>query len=93
MNIKFKISKYVFKPILATIMMSVCSYAIYLLIAGIIPGKIATIISIGMAVIIYITAVVALKIFTKEEILMIPYGQKIYKILEKLGVYKEKEIA
>ena len=93
MDIKFKISKYVIKPIIATIMMSVCSYAIYLLISGIIPGKIATIISIGMAVIIYITAVVALKIFTKEEILMIPYGQKIYKVLEKLGIYKEKEIA
>lgn len=93
MDIKFKISKYIIKPIIATIMMSVCSYAIYLLISGIIPGKIATIISIGMAVIIYITAVVALKIFTKEEILMIPYGQKIYKVLEKLGIYKEKEIA
>lgn len=92
MDIKFKISKYIIKPIIATIMMSVCSYAIYLLISGIIPGKIATIISIGMAVIIYITAVVALKIFTKEEILMIPYGQKIYKVLEKLGIYKEKEI-
>lgn len=93
MDIKFTFSKYVIKPILATIIMSVCSYAIYLVIKGIIFGKIATIIAIGSAVIIYILAIVALKVFTKEEILMIPYGQKIYKLLEKFGIYtKEKEI-
>lgn len=93
MDIKFIFSKYVIKPILATIIMSVCSYAIYLVIKGIIFGKIATIIAIGSAVIIYILAIVALKVFTKEEILMIPYGQKIYKLLEKFGIYtKEKEI-
>lgn len=92
MDIKFTFSKYVIKPILATIIMSVCSYAIYLVIKGIIFGKIATIIAIGSAVIIYILAIVALKVFTKEEILMIPYGQKIYKLLEKFGIYtKEKE--
>ena len=47
--------------------MSVCSYAIYLVIKGIIFGKIATIIAIGSAVIIYILAIVALKVFTKRR--------------------------
>ena len=93
MNIKFTFSKYIIKPILATIIMSVCSYAIYLVIKGIIFGKIATIIAIGSAVIIYILAIVALKVFTKEEILMLPYGQKIYKLLEKFGIYKEEKEA
>ena len=54
-------------------------------------GKMATIIAILVAIIIYIISVVALKIFTKEEIFMIPYGQKLYKILEKLGIYKKTE--
>ena len=93
MDIKFKFSKYILKPIFATIIMAICSYAIYLGINSIIPGKIATIIAIGTAVIIYAVALIALKVFTKEEIFMIPYGQKIYKILEKLGIYKAEKIA
>lgn len=92
-NIKFKFSKYIFKPIIATIIMSVCSYAIYLGISSIISERIATIISLGMAVIIYILAVVALRIFTREEIFMIPYGQKIYNLLEKYGIYKKEKDA
>ncbi len=93
MDIKFGISKYLIKPILATLIMAVCSYAIYLGISSIITEKLATIISIGMAIVIYVLAVVSLKIFTKEEIYMIPYGQKIYKLLEKIGIYKEEKEA
>ena len=92
-KIRFSFSKYIVKPIISTIIMSVCSYSIYLGISSIFSAKVATILAIGSAVVVYILAIVALKIFTKEEIHMIPYGQKIYKILEKLGVYKEKEIA
>lgn len=93
MNIKFSFLKYIIKPCFATGIMSVCSYAIYLGIRGIILGKIATIIAITSAVIIYILAIIALKIFTKEEILMIPYGQKIYKILERVGIYTNEKQA
>ncbi len=92
MDIKFSFSKYIIKPIIATIIMSVCSYAIYLGIKCIIIEKIATILAIGIAVIIYVLAIVALKIFTKEEIYMIPYGQKIYSLLEKFGIYKEENM-
>ena len=88
MDIKFRFSKYIFKPILATIIMSVCSYSIYLGISGIFSGKVATILAIVSAVIVYILAIVTLK---KEEIHMIPYGQKIYKLLEKIGIYKEEK--
>lgn len=105
-DIKFSFSKYIFKPVIATIIMSVCSYAIYLGINSIFPekvvtildmnisiAKIATILAIGLAVIIYALAIVALKIFTKEEIYMIPYGQKIYRLLVKFGIYKEEKIS
>lgn len=88
-DIEFKFSKYIIKPIIATLIMSVCSYAIYLGLVSIISEKIATILAIGVAVIIYALAVIALKIFTKEEIFMIPYGQKIYKVLEKNGIYRD----
>lgn len=80
-------SKFVVKPIFATLIMGICSYFIYLNIFGIIGGKLATIIAIGVAVIIYVLAIIALKVFTKEEIQMLPQGNKIVKILEKIKIY------
>ena len=88
-TIKLDISciKYIFKPIIATIIMGICSYFIYLLIGSIIPKTVATIIAMGVAVAIYAFAVIALRILSKEEIKMIPYGIKMVNVLEKLGVY------
>ncbi len=89
MKIELPFSKFVIKPLLATFIMSVCSYAVYSLLGGINAGKMVTIISILVAVIIYALAIIVLKLFTKEELLMIPYGGKLYKLLEKMGIYKE----
>lgn len=89
MEIDLTFSKFILKPFAATFIMSVCSYAIYLLIYNFHPGRVATIISILVAIIVYVLTVVILKLFTKEELLMIPYGNKIYKFLEGLGLYRE----
>ncbi len=88
-NIKLNlsVSKFVIKPILATTIMGICSYFIYLTLKGIIIERLATIIAIIIAVIIYIISVIALKIFTKEEIKMMPAGDKIVRILEKIKIY------
>lgn len=87
MKIKIRISKFIIKPVLATAIMGVCSYFVYNIINGIIPGRLATIIAIVFAVIIYLLAVVALKIFSKKEILALPMGDKICRILEKTKIY------
>lgn len=93
MNIQFKFSKYILKPIIATTIMSICSYAIYLGFNMFMSMKVAGIIAMVMAVLLYALAIVTLKVFTKEEIYMIPYGQKLYRILVKFGIYKEENIA
>ena len=80
-------SKFVIKPILAVTIMGICSYFVYMILTGIIAQKLATIVAIGIAVIVYILAILELKVFSKEEISMLPQGQKIYKILEKLKIY------
>lgn len=80
-------SKFVIKPVIAVAIMGICSYFSYLTLSGIIAGKLATIISIIIAVIIYALAIIALKVFSKEEIKMMPGGSKICKVLEKLKVY------
>ena len=81
------VSKFVLKPILAVIIMGICSYFSYSMLLGIITQKLATIIAIIIAVIIYALAIIALKVFSEEEIKMMPGGNKICKVLEKLKVY------
>ena len=67
--------------------MGICSYFSYLTLLGIIPQKLATIIAITIAIIIYALAIIALKVFSKEELQMMPGGNKIWKVLKKLKVY------
>ena len=88
-DIEMKFSKFVIKPIIATAIMGICSMGIYIVLIGMhLEMKKATIIAIIVAVLTYALALVVLRIFTKEEICMIPYGQKLYKVLEKTGIYK-----
>ena len=85
MKLPFK--KFVLKPVIATVIMAICSYFMYSVLVGIIAEKLATILAIVFAVIIYALAVVALKVFTKEEVQMMPAGDKICSILTKLKIY------
>lgn len=89
-DLKLNFSKMVIKPIIASAMMAIVSYGAYILLNGIIAKNMATIIALIMAVIVYVLSVIVLKIFNEEDILMLPYGQKIYAILVKIGIYKEK---
>ena len=88
-NIKLDLpfSKFVVKPIIAVTSMGICSYCMYSILAGIIAQKLATILAMIIAVIVYLLAVIALKIFSKDEIYEFPNGPKIYKILQKFKIY------
>lgn len=89
-NLKLKFSKMIVKPIIASAMMAVVSYGTYILLNGIISQNMATIIALIVAVIVYVLSILVLRIFNEEDILMLPYGQKIYEVLVKVGIYKEK---
>ena len=88
-NIKLNLtfSKFVIKPVIATAIMGICSYFIYLALKGIIIERLATIIALFVAVVIYTLSIVVLKIFTKDEFKMMPAGDKIIKFLEKIKIY------
>ena len=88
-NIKLNlpISKILIKPLIAVTIMGICSYFTYSVLIGIIAKKLAIIIAMVLAVIIYGLAIVALKVFSKEEILQLPSGNKIYGLLRKLKIY------
>ena len=88
-NIKLNLtfSKFVIKPLFATVIMGICSYFIFSNLLGILGNKLAIIVAIAVAIIIYGLAIVVLKIFDKEEILKLPMGHKIFKIFKKLKIY------
>ena len=89
-RMKTSFLKLIAKPLIASIMMAIVSYGVFILLKSIIAVKLATIIALIVAVIAYLLSILILKVFSKEDILMLPYGQKIYTILVRFGIYKQK---
>lgn len=87
-KLNFSIFKLAFRPMVATIIMAIISYGLYMAMKLIMPIRLATIFAILIAVIVYAIAIIALRIFKKEEILMLPKGEKIYSILKKYRLYE-----
>lgn len=87
------ISKYFIKPIIAALNMSLCAYFLYQHVIIKTNELISIFISCTFGAIVYITTIILLKIFSEEEILMLPYGKIIYRLFTKIGIYKRCEIA
>ncbi len=91
-NIKLKLTfkELTLKPVIAVIIMGVCTLLSYkgltLMMNGI--SKIITIVSLAIAVISYGLAVIKLNILSKEDYQMLPAGEKIYSILAKIKLVK-----
>lgn len=88
-KLKMNFKDNILKPIIASAIMGVIVYFGYKLLISFVGNAIATIVSIVIGAITYLALVLILKILSKEDIYMIPYGTKIYKILVKLKIYKE----
>ena len=88
MHIKFK--THVMKPLISAIGMGIIVFCGYSLLSNIFGNTISTILSILLGIISYCALLLFTKALTKEDILSIPYGTKIYNILVKLRIYKEE---
>ena len=86
-KLEFKLHRLIIRPILATVIMTIISYIIYILCVPIVGIRIATVFAIVVAVITYAISIITLKIFSKEDILMLPKGEKIYSVLRKIKIY------
>lgn len=71
------------KPLLASALCAVTAYAGYYLLNMAIPTKAATILAVVLAVIVYFVALLLFRAITKDDINMLPKGNKIAKTLEK----------
>lgn len=78
-RIKFEFTKFILKPIIATFIMAILSFETYKVLKSIINPNIAIILTIIFAVIVYIISIYITKIFSKEELEMLPIGKIFYK--------------
>ena len=79
----------IIKPIIATLVMGAVAFLTHYYVNMFIgKDRIATIIAILLAVIVYIFAILSLKVFDRDDYHMLPFGDKIYKFLQKLKIVK-----
>lgn len=88
MHIKFK--THVMKPLMSAIGMGVIVFCGYSLLSNVFGNTVSTILSILLGAISYCLLIIFTKALTKEDILNMPYGTKLYKVLVKFGIYKEE---
>lgn len=88
MHIKFR--KHILKPVLSAIGMGLIVLGAHKLFNMALGNTISTILAILVGALSYCILILFTKTLTKEDILMIPYGTKIYSILLKLRIYKEE---
>ncbi|WP_461810152.1 putative polysaccharide biosynthesis protein [Faecalimonas sp.] len=79
-------------PLIASIIMGVVAFIIQVGLTNIIPEKIATIISVCVAIIVYSLALLLLGGLTENEILSMPKGRKIAQFLKKFHLLREEEV-
>ena len=72
------------KPLIAAGLCAASAYVSYSLLSKfVLGGRISTIISLCIAVLVYVIALFCLRAISKDDVMMLPKGQKIAKILEK----------
>lgn len=71
------------KPTIASMFCCVGAYFSYFGMAKIMPNNVATGISVIIAMLIYVISLLWFKALCKDDVLMLPKGQKLVKILEK----------
>lgn len=81
--------KTILVPVVSGGVMGVVIGIMYHFVSGVLGNAITTLLCILLGAIVYAGMVLILKMFTKEELLDIPMGGKIYAIAHRLGIYKE----
>lgn len=87
MHIKFK--THIIKPVISAVGMGIIVYMGYNIIHMFLGNTISTLLAICLGAISYVLLILFTKTLSKEDIMMIPYGTKIYSFLVKFKIYKE----
>ena len=92
--LKITAMKYVIKPLTAGVVMGLTAWGVYSLAlmiisdGGYMANMISTLLSIAVAGVVYIALIIGMKIMDKEDILLLPSGERIYSLLKKTKLYR-----
>ncbi len=88
-ELKIRFRDVVVKPVVATVIMGVISLGVYAVLTHFLgTSRIATLISLIIAIATYGLSVVKLNILSKDDYLLLPAGDKIYSILNHVKLVK-----
>lgn len=89
-NFKQELKQTFLIPIISSTVMSVFTFLSYKLSMKIIDSnRISLVIAIFVAVIVYFVTLILLKGVNEYDLSLIPFGDKIYRLLKNIGVYKD----
>ncbi len=80
----FDLIKTYLKPLLSSVIMSVVAMGSYRLLVGFIGNSLACLIAVGLAAMTYSILLFVTKTITRDEVINLPKGQKLVKIVDKL---------
>ena len=69
------------KPLVASAVMGGAAWAVYGLSAGLLGNALTLLVAIGVAVVVYLVLVLALRAVSRDDVMLMPKGEKIAKIL------------
>lgn len=82
-RIKLDFKTVFLKPLISGIICGATALGAYFVLTKILPNSISTVGSIGIAAVFYAISLILLKTLAKDDILMLPKGEKLVKILAK----------
>ncbi len=95
-NVKLEINSVFVKPLISSVFCFVAAWGSYKILSGVLTfgdmsgrlngQSLSCLISIGIAVLVYAISVLLTKTLVKDDVLMLPKGEKIAEILEKFKV-------
>ncbi len=89
-SLSLNLKKYILKPLLCSVIMGICAYFVHkitMIITGV--NIISVIFAIIVAVIIYAIMIFITNSLSKDEIEMLPMGNKLYSLAKKFNLIKE----
>lgn len=82
--VKLNMVRYYVRPIAATAVMAGVVYGVQRVLAMWIHPSVATLCAIALGAAVYLILIFLLRVFTDEDLRMLPYGEKLVKINQKL---------
>ena len=85
---RLRVKTILLRPLLAAVLCGLSAVGAYLLLHLFLPGKIATLLGILAGAAVYLVSLFLLKGFSGEDVLQLPKGEKILRLLKKLRLIR-----